>query len=58
LIHPARRLTAVLLTLAATAAALAQPLNAPVERLITDQGLGTAAVGVYVVDLATGDELA
>lgn len=58
MIHPARRLAALVVTLAATAVALAQPLNAPVERLITDQGLGSASVGVFVVDLATGDELA
>lgn len=53
-----RPLAAAIGYFALAAALLAQPLNAAIERAIKDQGLTAASVGVYVVDLATGEELA
>jgi len=51
-------LAAVALALWAAAAALAQPLNPAIERAIADQQLGVSTVGVSVVDLDSGEELA
>ncbi len=36
----------------------AQPLNAAVEGLIANQQLGSSRIGVYAIDLRTGEELA
>jgi D-alanyl-D-alanine carboxypeptidase/D-alanyl-D-alanine-endopeptidase (penicillin-binding protein 4) len=56
--RPLAHASAAVLALALCIATFAQPLNAKVERAIADQQLGSSTVGVYVVDLQTGDELA
>jgi len=55
---PLAAVAALLTALGAATIALAQPINAAVERAITDQQLQAAEVGVYAIDLVTGEELA
>ena len=55
--RPTRMFLAVIAVLAAAAGAFAQALNSDVETLIITQGLEPATVGVYAIDLRTGEEL-
>lgn len=54
----ARRFAAAVAVLCASAAAMAQELNGRIENLITSAKIGSATVGVCVVDLQTGRTLA
>lgn len=52
-----RLLLSVVAVLTLALSAWAQPLNSEVESLIVKQGLVPATVGVYAIDLRTGQEL-